>query len=79
MSVAIPDVLLTVHISSSDWARFELIVIMSLSNVTSSLLARKVGDWAVVKEVSDLFADLALIVFLLIGHCETWSTMVESS
>ena len=68
MSVAILNVLLLVHISSGYWARFEFVMIMSLSNVTSSLLAREVGDWAVVKEVSDLFADLVSIVFLPIGH-----------
>ena len=79
MSVAIPNVLLTVHISSSNWARFELVVIMSLHNVTSLRFACEVGDWAVIEEVSNLFANLASIVLLLVGHSETWHAMVESS
>ena len=79
MSVAILNVLLTVHISFGNRARFELVVIMSLSDVTSSHLACKVGDWAVIKEVSNLLTDFAPIVFLPVGHSETWCAMVESS
>ena len=76
MSVAIPNVLLTAHICSSYWAGFKLVMIMSFSDVTSSCFACKVGDWAMVKEMSYLSADLALIVFLPIGHSESRRSMV---
>ena len=79
MSVAIPDILLAVHISSSDGARFELVMVMGFSNIASFRLACEMGDWAMIKEVSHLFTDLALVVLLPIGHGKTWCVMVEPS
>ena len=79
MSIAIPDIILTAHISSGNRARFELVVVMGLSNVASLRLTHKMGGWAMIKEMSDLLTDLALVVLLPIGYHKARRTMIESS
>ena len=79
MSVAIPNVLLSIHVCCSDWARLELIMVMGLSNVASFHFACKMRNWAVIEEVSDLSTDFAPVVLLSVGYSETWCPMVELS
>ena len=79
MSVAIPNVLLTVHIGRCYGTWFELVMVMGLRNVASLCFALEVGDWTMVKEMPNLFTDLAPIVLFSIGHCKTRHAVIESS
>ena len=76
MSIAIPNVLLPLHINLCNRAGLELVMFVSVCNIAMHSSATKVRDQTLIEEMSDLFAGLAMVKPLLLSQHSAVSIMI---